>query len=113
MRKIVKTKNKNRGSSTVEMCFVMPLIVIIIAAFIFLFLYAMDDGRSQARSYVKLYTYNSEGEVTEAYGEIYCSTAKEEGRYGINRKMKIYKTEYGVRTGRLRRWQLYGDVLSE
>lgn len=111
--KIIKEKIANRGSSTVEMCFIMPLIIILITAFIYLFLYIMDDGRKQAMSYVQLYTYNSEGEVAESYGEIYYAAAKEEGRYGIDRKMKIYKTEYGVRTGRLRRWQLYGDVLSE
>lgn len=107
---------KNRGSSTVEMCFIMPAIVIIIAATIFLFLYAIDDARHQGVGYAGLYAYRNdemiEG-VTIGDGEISCAYLGEDSSYGIQRKCYIYSTEYGVRTGRLRRWQLYGDVLSE
>lgn len=107
----------NRGSSTVEMCFIMPVIVIIIAATIFLFLYAIDDARHQGVGYVNLYAYRGSDEVIEGVaigdGEISCAYSGEAGSYGIQRKCYIYSTEYGVRTGRLRRWQLYGDVLSE
>ena len=98
------------------MCFIMPAIVIIIAATIFLFLYAIDDARHQGVGYAGLYAYRNdemiEG-VTIGDGEISCAYLGEDSSYGIQRKCYIYSTEYGVRTGRLRRWQLYGDVLSE
>lgn len=113
-----KIKKKNRGSATVEMCFIMPIIVYILVGFIYLFLYSVQDGKIQEKCYTALYTYTGQqGEmVIEEKGKIYCNTDSIDNQNSeddnVYRNVQ-YSTEYGQRTARLRRWQLYGDVLQE
>lgn len=108
----------NRGSATVEMCFIMPIIVCIIAGLIFLFLYSIQDGQIQAACYTELYTYTGQQDspVIEDADGIYssagCLQALQDAQTGADGAV-CYRTEYGQRTARLRRWQLYGDVLRE
>ncbi len=110
--------NRNRGSATVEMCFIMPIIVCIVAGLIFLFLYSIQDGQIQATCYTALYTYTGQQDspVIEDADGIYsnagCLQALQDMQAGTN-EVVCYRTEYGKCTARLRRWQLYGDVLRE
>lgn len=117
-RNINGDMNRNRGSATVEMCFIMPVIVCIVVGLIFLFLYSIQDGQIQATCYTALYTYTGQQDelVVEGTDEIYsnagCLQDLQGLQAGTNRAI-CYRTEYGQRTARLRRWQLYGDVLQE
>lgn len=117
-RNINKAMNKNKGSATVEMCFIMPVIVCIVAGLIFLFLYSIQDSQIQAACYTALYTYAGQQDemVVEGAGEIYsnadCLQNIQSLQAGTDGGI-CYRTEYGQRTARLRRWQLYGDVFQE
>lgn len=77
-----KLRIGNKGSITVEMSFIVPIIIGIIMLIIFTLIKSKEDAQWQSDNYVGLYLYDEE----MIQGE--CSD-------------------------RLRRWQLYGDVLSE
>lgn len=105
----------NRGSATVEMSFIMPVIIFIIMELIWLFLGVMCDGRRQGRAYVNLYSYAGENDMVVHNADgITCTGIYENDTVSDSvSEVRQYSTEYEKRTGRLRRWQLYGDVLSE
>lgn len=112
------TVNRDRGSATVEMCFIMPVIVCIVTGLIILFLSSIQDGQIQATCYTALYTYTGQQDepVAEDGDGIYSSAGCLQNLQGVqagtNREIR-YRTEYGQRTARLRRWQLYGNVLQK
>ena len=72
----------NKGSTVIEMCFIMPIILGIVVLIIFTLIKNKDYAKNQCDNYTQLYLY----EDSMIYGE--CQE-------------------------RLRRWQLYGDVLCE
>lgn len=94
-------RRDNRGSITIEMCFVMPIVISVVVFLILLELRGVQEGQTLGNGQVAVYEYS------ELYGE---DTVKIEGNY-------IYsdgcKREWNLCTDRLRRWQLYGDVLCE
>lgn len=69
----------NKGSITVEMCFVMPIVICIIMLLISVILRGVDEG-----------------EVL-----------------GTNQLATYENYDFDLCTDRLRRWQLYGDILWE
>ncbi len=78
-------KEDNKGYITIEMCLVMPIVIVIVMMLIMLILQGLDEGRTLGFSQTETYTieYSRDGEKWDE-----C-------------------------TDRLRRWQLYGDVLCE
>ncbi len=72
----------NRGSATVEMCFIMPIVLGVIVMLIHTFLSCKIQGETQCNEYTAIYVSSEE----KVYGEV---------------------------SDRLRRWQLYGDVVWE
>lgn len=142
MCRIEDSDNDNCGSATVELILLMPIILFIIVKVIFLFLDSMNDGIIRGEVYTTLYTYEENkdleilrngietdiqqiiigGEMPslniyrEKYKiglELYGQAAVGGGRYEYNSESIKYSVESGVCTSRLRRWQLYGDVLWE
>lgn len=120
-------KGWDKGSATLEMCFVIPIIMWICVNIIFVFLDLIGDGIVQGNSYTAIYTYtNNRREVVEQglydrsvyVGDGYLmsngaiATSDTDG-YTYEGRSSIYKTEYNLHTERLRRWQLYGDALRE
>lgn len=126
----------NRGSITIEMCFVMPIVIGIIMIVIFLILKGANEGAALGASQVVVYEF---GDLPEGADE---STGLKQLQASImldsvNGKIDIEKDlisvsvssmdegeiysiqevgctrEWQVCTDRLRRWQLYGDVLCE
>ena len=118
MRKVVKKKgimDKNAGSSTVEMCFVMPIVIGIIYMVINLYLDAIYLGREQGSVYTEIYQMSAEGIMFEDfnYNQIQTLTLNVDGGTIHVSGEKEYSREYDLCTSRLRRWQLYGDVFSD
>lgn len=122
MCEVKRKESKNRGSATLELCFVMPIIICVIMALIFLFLDSVKDADIQSENYSVLYTYRGQSDerqngVLVNGGEI-CGREEgtltwDFGTYMYTPRQVRYRTEYGVCTERLRRWQFYGDVLQE
>lgn len=132
MRKI-----DNKGSATVEISIIMPVILLIIVMIIKLYMGLIYEGNVCGNVYSELYLYDmsdngdkSEGEIRgleDRLGEISdsllvyegdgCSLIAElsDGNISISSKSEAenitYKTEYNKCSSRLRRWQLYGDVI--
>lgn len=113
--------NKNSGSTTVEMCFVMPVVVVITIFCLMLLLAPINDIKAQEMAYSAIYTYSGDAEdiineqimLYEENGFVYGSAkCKKESSYYKNREV-TYKTEYDKCTPRLRRWQMYGDIFQE
>lgn len=119
----------NEGSAVLEMCIVMPIIFIIIANIIFLYIQSINEGIMFGDGYYGIYSYD---EVNKQYsefnarlnedfiGDYYAEgVIKNDGKdvvVSIVNKENIrkdYETEYDRCTSRLRRWQLYGDVFCE
>lgn len=128
----------NSGSTTVEMCFVMPIVFSVIIICLGILLGSVTDIRAQEMSYSAIYTYSgindfyigteyaqnnalynkpgkADGQVKvyEKKGNLYGYTTDIEGILGIKNKNITYRTEYDKCTTRLRRWQLYGDIFQE
>lgn len=121
MRRKYKVINENSGSTTVEMCFVMPVVVVIIIFCLMLLLTPINDIKAQETSYSAIYTYSGDVEdiineqimLYEENGFVYgCAKCKKESSYYKNREV-TYRTEYDKCTPRLRRWQMYGDIFQE
>ena len=132
LKKILGNKTlKKKGSTTVEMCIIMPIILSLLVLFIFLFLSGANEGIVQGSTYMTLYTYELTGNMIEKEGILQGETQilgekmaweiklymKKGNVYAKAQKLgerdRIYGTEYGLCTSRLRRWQLYGDILWE
>lgn len=101
--------NMDRGSSTVEMSIILPVIIFITVLIIQLHLGLIDEGKKVGDTYNSLYSvsWDSEHEgsgYTQEDGYIWITVYPER---------ISYKTEFDKCSSRLRRWQLYGDVLCE
>ena len=133
----------NSGSTIIEVSIIMPILIFIIVSVIFLFLYAINDAVIQGESYCGIYELSvgeNEETIKENInssmenkivgignipklslnlisGEIsaaICAINVKGGRiYSYQGKAVSYKREYDKCTQRLRRWQLYGDILQE
>ena len=133
----------NKGSTIVEVTFIMPILIFIIVAVIFLFLDVINDAVVQGDGYLGIYEIsvgdnkkkinnkmnsNLETEMVGTgntpdvsigivSGELaaYIRTQNVNGGsiYRYQGENVCYKREYDKCTQRLRRWQLYGDLLRE
>ena len=117
-----------KGSVTVEMSLITPLILLIIFLMIRGLIYVYDTELLRGKGYEIIYTarfdeekeYMSEWAETDENvlwtSESYdMSASKDTLSYKAVFDMKgstevVAKKEYGVCTDRLRRWQLYGDL---
>lgn len=133
-------KEKNRGSTTVEMCFVMPIVLLVCAFCIGLFVNSFRILELWGASYIKLASYNAvefskaeiEKNIQESFGDLYDvdvisvsadggvikfklnrENYEKDGAYIYNCEELGFNREYDTCTSRLRRWQLYGDILQK
>lgn len=100
-------KLDNRGSATVELSLIMPVILLVIVLLIRLYMSLISEGDSCGESYSTLYLYEASGlsgTVDVSDGSISIRVVSEAGDV-------TYKTEYDKCSSRLRRWQMYGDVI--
>ena len=51
------TEKNNKGNATVEMCFIMPIILWICVNVIYIFMDVIGDGVTQGECYLAIYTY--------------------------------------------------------
>lgn len=93
----------NRGSSIVEMSLIMPIILWIIFLTIWLHLDTIKDGLVQQDGYSTIYTYKPE--KTEGVIKNHNYIYEEDGH--------VFITEVDVCSDRLRRWQVYGNIVWE
>lgn len=128
---ILRLKNiirDNKGSATIEISLIMPIILCILAMFILLFIDSVSDGIIHGEIYTAIYTYDEtvgsahmDNEVRSRLSDMLLGqeekldimVVKTNDSIGINADGIHRKTEYGICTERLRRWQLYGDILWE
>ena len=138
-----KSVNGNEGTAVVEATFIIPVVVFIVVAVIFLFLDVINDAVIQGNVYYELYTISNaddlntfKGELEQkieneiigvgnkpnicpglSSGNLFCEINAKEGLggkiYRYQGKKINFKREYDKCTDRLRRWQLYGDILWE
>ena len=120
---------------------IMPIILVVLVMVIYLVFDCINDSAVRADLYTELYSYSErgmsmpqknadnpvdrtyvgEGENREIWGKdgqgIYVSVnggkAHANGTYSYVSDSVTYKTEYKKCEDRLRRWQLYGDILWE
>lgn len=123
----------NKGSVVLEMCFVIPVVVMIIFMVISLYVIGLSDCIIMGEAYTTLYSYCSDFEPEEEKeileekfreelmnsnfvqgisiysdsGSIKISVNKEKGKG----ETTVFSREFDVCTERLRRWQMYGDVI--
>lgn len=76
---------KNGGYITIEMCLVIPIVIGIVMLLVMLILQGLDEGRGMGLNQTKAYTIEYDSD----------------------------SGKWDMCTDRLRRWQLYGDVLCE
>lgn len=140
MRKINNYIRDNRGSAVVEVSFVMPFVILIVFMTIALFIHNVQDGISQGTVYENLYLHSSFYSGQELQDNISAKlndtllgeknisviVNDEKGSIVVNVRGICgagileynlpeisYETEIDLCTKRLRRWQLYGDVLPD
>lgn len=112
----------NRGYATLEGTIVMAITMLIVLMVIFLFMDTVLDGKIWEDCYGEIYTFSMEDvsktgvsyedfHVVVDTAKINCGYSGFAYRYETGQK--IFETEYDICSNRLRRWQLYGDVLSE
>jgi hypothetical protein len=129
-------KVDNRGSATVELCLIMPVILLIIVMIIKLYMGLIYEGNVCGRSYSELYLYDmsedggisgsdsgldsrleeiSDSLLADEDDRCSLSAAYSDGYISISSASEsgdvTYRTEYGKCSSRLRRWQLYGDII--
>ena len=133
---------KNKGAALIEATIIIPIILFIIINCIFLFLDCINDSIIVGEGYCSIYSFSeyvpiddiknsfdkSVKDVLVGTGtEISADTSTSLGKLDLKIKgnksaNNIYKykledvklsMEYDKCTGRLRRWQMYGDIFSE
>lgn len=140
MCKINVFKLNNRGSATVEISMVIPVVIGIVFMVVALFIHNVWDGAVQGEIVSELYLYSVNDDERKLEENIYSnlqgvlagnnnisltmgaqkgmalvnvSGMCGSGLLEYNLSDKTYRTEIDLCTSRLRRWQLYGDVLSD
>lgn len=133
-------KDKNRGSITIEMCFVMPIVVAVVMMLIMLIMRGLNEGNALGTAQSMVYEYsdfNEGGKISDlpvtdieqlkktimldqvtgnfdiredsislGVGSLEADSLHSISSMGCCR-------ERNKCTGRLRRWQLYGNVLCD
>lgn len=131
MCRILRTKQgiaDNRGSATIEISLIMPIIIYIVVNIIFLNLDSVNDVVIHGEVYTSLYTYDESKDIALVESNIEneissrlvgglkmpdINVSKQDNSIGIAVGNVSGRTECGVCTERLRRWQMYGDILWE
>lgn len=122
-------KINNKGSATVEMSFIMPMVIVVVSLIIMIFVSELNDGITQGVIYENLYQYNRNldekilkenisNDINDVYVgsvDLLISEYRNNGNItvDIDKKKYIYSTEYNKCSQRLRRWQLYGNILQD
>lgn len=96
----------DKGSSVVELSLIMPIIFGILTMIIFLFLDTVEDGVIQQQGYSMIYTYQEESEQAEV-------VQVEGDRCRFEKNGHVCITEIDLCSKRLRRWQVYGNIIWE
>ncbi len=132
--------NENRGSITIEMCFVMPIVVAIVMMLIMLIMKGLNEGNALGTAQDMVYEYNDFNEggklsdlpvedieqlkksvmLDQITGDfdieedsISLSVGSLEGKSLHSIATIGCCRERNKCTDRLRRWQLYGNVLCD
>ena len=110
----------NKGSSVVEISLIMPIIFGILVLVIFLFLDTVRDGLVQQEGYSVIYTYQEGAGLREQLEEMKNTEARDaeqavisDGNYRYEKEGHVCITEVDVCSNRLRRWQVYGNIVWE
>ena len=100
----------NKGSSVVEMSLIMPIIFGIVVMVIVLFLDTIRDGLVQ-QEWAGLHEQLEEMKNAETRdaGQAVIS----DGNYRYEKEGHVCITEVDVCSNRLRRWQVYGNIVWE
>lgn len=114
----VEIKMNNRGSSVVEISLIMPIIFGVLVLVLFLFLDTIKDGLVQQDGYCIIYTYKKESDAQSESGDPVKEQEEgtghiTDGRYRYENNGHVFITETDVCTDRLRRWQVYGNIVWE
>lgn len=96
-------KRKNNGSSIVEISLIMPIILWVIVLVLWLHLDTVKDGLVQQDGYSIIYTYKPGAEKGTIRNQEYMY--QEDGH--------VFITEVDACSNRLRRWQVYGNIIWE
>ena len=110
----------NKGSSVVEMSLIMPIIFGIVVMVIVLFLDTIRDGLVQQEGYSVIYTYQEGAGLHEQLEEMKNAETRDagqavisDGNYRYEKEGHVCITEVDVCSNRLRRWQVYGNIVWE
>ncbi|MBE5953737.1 MAG: hypothetical protein E7257_06220 [Lachnospiraceae bacterium] len=132
--------DKNRGSITIEMCFVMPIVVAVVMMLIMLILRGVNEGNALGATQSMVYEYSDFNDadklfhapmgdieqlensimldqisgsfnITEDSVSLGVGSLNEDSIHSIS-SMGCTR-ERNKSTDRLRRWQLYGNVLCD
>ena len=136
-------KVDDKGSAIIEITLIMPIIIFILVFVMFWFLDVINDGIIQGESYSEIYTLSlgddREGitdDLLESFNRqivgvnntpqieikvdrgtisVYADGTDLQGGniYLYQGRKNTFSREYDLCTDRLRRWQLYGDILRE
>ena len=110
----------NKGSSVVELSLIMPIIFGVLVMVIMLFLDTVRDGLVQQDGYSVIYTYEENSGLQEKIedtkekvdaGASYAGISN--GNYCYEKEGHVFVTEVDVCSSRLRRWQVYGNIVWE
>lgn len=118
---------KNQGSAVVEMSLILPIVFGVLVLVLTLFLDTVRDSLVQQEGHTLLYTYDGKNlrdtqqEKPSMQGnQNFGADVREDGieilsdhEYRYEKEGHIFITETGVCSSRLRRWQLYGDIIWE
>lgn len=96
----------DKGYAVVEISLIMPIIFGVLAMVVFLFLDTIGDGLVQQEGYSILYTYQDDSEQEEG-----LCVENDLCRY--EEKGHVFVTEVDKCSKRLRRWQVYGNIVWE
>ena len=101
------------GSATVEISLIIPIVICIVFLLIRLFLDGIHEGLIYQEGYTNVYTFSQfdTDKTTQSCefegGSLLCN----DGNVTFAGDGFSFTTEYLLCTPRLRRWQLYGDVI--
>lgn len=100
----------NKGNTIVEISLVMPIVFGVVVMVLFLFLDTVQDARIQQEGYSVIYTYQT-GDAIET--ETWEEEKLEKHEITLRKEGHVFVTETDVCSNRLRRWQVYGNIVWE